>query len=496
VAELALVSWAPARRFQPSLKFVACRCVRRPLHVRRVVICSAIRGGLHGLATAINVKPFCPRGHENLPLHESCSMNCSRALLIGLGVSMTAHTALAAEPDSSARNVEISLDQARRRAELRAPEAQIASNQIREAQATRVGAGVFLPTNPRISIDGRRGLDKASKDNWGYAVGVDALFEVGGAPGARVREADARTRAARTNFDLVRLESRLGATEAYVSTALARYRAEHAREALSIADRLLGTARERLAAGAGNEVELSSADAEAAQAQAELHAAQGEERLSQMELRRLADLPLSGPLQLTSKIDTPSEAPSSAALLARAHSRQQPDIADVDARLALLTASDQRLGREAFPKVGAFGLVDSSPASPRYGVLGLSFELPFPQRNQGPRAVVAAQRHTELARRASLRRQIDLEIVHRRSVHEAARSELSVVTARAIPTAERRLALVEEGWRAGRFDVFRVTTAARDLVRLKALRLEVLHRIWAQRLTLERLTGVFDHDQQ
>jgi outer membrane protein TolC len=55
--------------------------------------------------------------------------------------------------------------------------------------------------------------------------------------------------------------------------------------------------------------------------------------------------------------------------------------------------------------------------------------------------------------------------------------------------AERTLALVETGWRSGRFDIFRVTTAARDVARVRSLRLDALEAAWLDRIALERATG-------
>jgi outer membrane protein TolC len=48
---------------------------------------------------------------------------------------------------------------------------------------------------------------------------------------------------------------------------------------------------------------------------------------------------------------------------------------------------------------------------------------------------------------------------------------------------------VEIGWRAGRFDVFRVASAARDVARARTLRLDALEAAWLGRVELERTTG-------
>jgi outer membrane protein TolC len=59
----------------------------------------------------------------------------------------------------------------------------------------------------------------------------------------------------------------------------------------------------------------------------------------------------------------------------------------------------------------------------------------------------------------------------------------------AIPEARKALALVEAGWRAGKFDVFRVNAAARDVVRLGQARIDVLGAAWREHVAMQRLAG-------
>ncbi len=365
---------------------------------------------------------------------------------------------------------------------------------IREAEATRVGAGIILPVNPRLQFDVRPGLNQGTGGDLGYGAMLDLLFEVTGAGGARVRESEHRTAVAQAQGALTTLEARLAATEAYVSTALARKQLKYAEDARSIAERLVTVAKERMNVGAGSEVELSTALAELAERRSDVHAAESSEALHQMALRLLADLPVDQPMTLASPIDAVSTPPESTVLAEQAR-QNRPDLKLIDARIALLQASDERLRKEAHPRLGVYGGLDAAPASPTFAYTGLAVELPVAQRNQGPRAVAAAQVRTELEVAELLLRRIDMELRHRRVAHEAARSELAVLVDEGIPVAERRLALVEEGWRSGRFDVFKVQAAADDVVRLKALRLDVLQRLWRERLALERLVGGFPDEE-
>jgi cobalt-zinc-cadmium efflux system outer membrane protein len=377
---------------------------------------------------------------------------------------------------------------------VRAPEVSLSLGRVRAAEATRVGADIRVPVNPRLSVDARPGLDASSRGKLGWSSTLDLLMEVGDVPGSRLREADQRTRVARADAGVTRLEARLRATALYVGVQLGELRLQHARETSALAERLLVAARERVGAGAASDIDLTSASAELAERRAQLRDATADRAQAEGELRLLLALPPAAPLRLTSAVDTPDAPPPLEQLLALARDRH-PDLGAIEARLGLLASSDERLRKEARPKVGVFGSVDASPASPMFGVFGLSVELPIFQRAQGPRAVVAAERQVELDRLEATRRHIDQML---RSLHlalDARLGELQVLARDGIPAAEERLRLVEQGWRAGRFDVFRLIAAAQDLARLRSMRLEVLERLWHDRLTLERLTGGWTNDR-
>src|SRR5689334_19945144 len=62
--------------------------------------------------------------------------------------------------ETGAEHVALSLPEAIRRAMAQAPEVVAAQNNIRQAEARRVGAGVIMPVNPRLSVDARPTLYK------------------------------------------------------------------------------------------------------------------------------------------------------------------------------------------------------------------------------------------------------------------------------------------------------------------------------------------------
>jgi outer membrane protein TolC len=194
-------------------------------------------------------------------------------------------------------------------AEGAAPELRLADARIREADATKVGANIRLPVNPRLSFDGRPGLDRATRGQVGYASSLDFLFELGNVPASRLREASARTDLAQAEAAQDRLSVRARALQAYTGTRLAVLRIEQVAEAIAIAERILAATRDRLAAGAGSDIEVTSAQIEASLLRGDLHRARGDHTRVEMELRRLLGLSAAAPLELTSAVDRPAPTP-------------------------------------------------------------------------------------------------------------------------------------------------------------------------------------------
>jgi outer membrane protein TolC len=89
-------------------------------------------------------------------------------------------------------------------------------------------------------------------------------------------------------------------------------------------------------------------------------------------------------------------------------------------------------------------------------------------------------------------RRVVREVIAARTAYEIGRAELRYLTGEALPEAQRALDLVATGWRSGRFDIFRVTTAARDFARLLGLRLDALEAVWLERVALDYAVGGFE----
>ena len=392
-------------------------------------------------------------------------------------------------PSSSApERVAISLPEAMQRAMARAPEVIQSQHAIRQAEARRVGAGIIMPVNPRFAVEARPPVSGGTYRDTGYGAMLDLLFEPGGAPAARVREAERDADVARADFGLDRIGARLRAFTSYVRTQVAELRIAEARSAMEISRRVLSAAERRVASGAASELEATQAELDLALLQAAEASFIRERDAHLMDLRDVLDLGATVAVDLTSPIDEPPRLAEAQVYVSRALQRH-PLLAALQARVHLLDSTEVRLEREIFPRVGVYTGIDAAPISPIFGQLGLSIELPFPQRNQGPRAVTARAREGVRARIELEARRLTREVVAAWNAYEARRLELERITQRAMPAAARTLAFAEAGWQAGRFDLFRLLTAARDALRLRANRIDVLEAAWIARIELERAVG-------
>jgi cobalt-zinc-cadmium efflux system outer membrane protein len=385
--------------------------------------------------------------------------------------------------------VALSLPEAIRRAITQAPEVITAQNNIRQAEARRVGAGVIMPVNPRVSVDARSSIyNGGTIRDTGYGAMVDTLFDVGGAPGARITEAEREADVARADFVFDRAQARLRAFAAYVQTQIAELRIAEARSALEISRRVLAAAQRRVTAGAASDLEAASAELDVALLQASEASFIRERDAHLMDLRDVLDLGATVAVDLTSPVEEPPRLAEARVYVDRALQRH-PTLAALHARVNHLDSTERRLEREVFPRVGVYAGVDAAPLSPVYGLLGLSVELPIAQRNQGPRAVTARTREGISTRLELEARRLSRQVVAAWNAYEARRQELERLTQSAMPAAARTLSFAEAGWQAGRFDLFRLLTAARDALRLRANRIDVLEAAWIARIELERAVG-------
>jgi cobalt-zinc-cadmium efflux system outer membrane protein len=408
------------------------------------------------------------------------------AVVHAIAMSIAASSLARAE---SPERLSLSLKDALERASSAAPEVAVGESTVREAEARRVGAGIVLPVNPRLSVDARPTVARTTTHETGYGAMLDLFFEPGGAPAARVREAERGATVARADLAVDRNEARLRAFTAYVRTQIAELRIAEARSALQVSSRVLAAAERRLSAGAASELEQTSAQLDVALLRASEASATTERNASLMELRDTLDLGPTVALDLTSALSEPP-ALGDAERYVDAALHRHPALAALSARGELLSATQSRLERELFPRVGLYGGLDAAPLSPMFAVIGVSIELPVAQRNQTARAWTLRAREGLTLRMEIEGHRLVRRVVAAYDACEARRVELAHLTEQALPAAARTLSLAEAGWQAGRFDLFRLLTATRDALRVRSHRVDALEAVWISYIELQRAAGV------
>jgi cobalt-zinc-cadmium efflux system outer membrane protein len=252
---------------------------------------------------------------------------------------------------------------------------------------------------------------------------------------------------------------------------------------------VLAAAERRLSAGAASELEQTSAQLDVALLRASEASATTERNASLMDLRDTLDLGPTVALDLTSALAEPP-ALGNAERYVDAALHRHPALAALSARGELLSATQSRLERELFPRVGLYGGLDAAPLSPMFGIIGISIELPIAQRNQTARAWTLRAREGLTLRMELEGHRLVRRVVAAYDACEARRVELAHLTEQALPAAARTLSLAEAGWQAGRFDLFRLLTATRDALRVRSHRVDALEAVWISYIELQRAAGV------
>lgn len=298
------------------------------------------------------------------------------------------------------------------------------------------------------------------------------------------REAEARLLAARND---VRAEAR----QAYAETATADAAVRVAEESAATAGELVERVQARVAAHAATALDLTLSASQYAEAEANLARARRSLVEAQDRFRQVLDLTPDSALAL-SPLDAPrlpSELTIEQAIAQALGSRKE--LAAWSASRARWRSADSRLRAEAVaPVTAALEGERQGNATPRQTIgASVGMELPILQRNQGERAVArgeakAAGVERELAEHAIAR---EVATAYRRL--DAALAELAALDQKALPAAERTLAMVRTLLDSGAVDYFRLLTARSNAYALRSRRVDALREAWLCRIALERALG-------
>jgi cobalt-zinc-cadmium efflux system outer membrane protein len=369
------------------------------------------------------------------------------------------------------------------------PELEPFAWQVRADEARRLQAG--LRPNPKADLFVEDTLGTGQFRGGRRAqitLQLSQLIELGGKRAARIGVAVRAHDAARSEYELKRVEVLADATERFISVLERQDILELARRATGLSEATVQTVQRRVQAGAGSNLEAKKARIALARARiavedavhglavarAQLAAAWGSSapRFERADGDLFARRPMPTFADLASRISTSPEILRSAsernlrkAELALASARRTPDVT-----LAAGPRRHQGPGEEAF-------------------VFGVVVPLPLFDRNQGGFAEAkalagktdAAARATEVRLHAALFG-LHQELLHAGHVLDAIQKEI-------LPDAEESLAISRQGFTQGRFSYLELLDAQRTFSDVKREHLAAAASYHRFILIIERLIG-------
>lgn len=385
----------------------------------------------------------------------------------------------------------LTLDEAIARAEE-------ASGLVRRTRAERdvvaardVGASLLLPANPVVagSAGPRREDDPGGRlAGTSYALRLEQMVEVAGQRGTRRAEVARAVEAARWREAVARAEVRARVRAAYVGVQLAEAQSQAARRRVGLVQQLVDGVQTRVETGAGSSVDLQLARVERGRAVRERLTAELAKASALAELRVLVGLHAERPVEVTAAIGQPAPAAPLDALLVRARA-QRAELKVLAASHDEVDATVVRLRREAIPSPTLFLDLQRDLPGQLYVGGGVALPLPAWRRNQGDLAVARANRARLDTDTEATEREIDAEVA---TAYHGLAANLQIVDTlehEVLPAAEAAVELTTQGWRAGKFDLFRVIQASREASEARRNQLESLGALWHAAIAVDRATG-------
>lgn len=391
--------------------------------------------------------------------------------------------------------VSLSFSEALQRAESSAPILVRSQREMEQVNAKRVQAGLWFTQNPYFTFMGGYRRETTSTPigtGFQYQVHLEQSLEPFGQRSARLSLASAQKEVAEALFEQARLDTRAQVLAAYVRSVLLLEQVHVSQRRESLAQQLLDSARIRRDVGAASDVEVNLARIEIGRVSADLAEAEVMQRRQFSELRVLCGIAGSSIVELVGLPSMPFhvEAAMDAELLRALSIQHRPEISTLKKKQQVLKAERIKLTREAAPlMMTAIDVQRDLPGQIFYGgTLGLT--LPIWNRNQGPLASLAAEEHTLHSEQKLLLVRIENEVMLARSKLLLLRDRVSNFQKDILPPAEQNVELLRRGWQAGKFDLFRVISASRELTEARIHFLTLQRELWEAAIELDRAVGI------
>jgi len=389
--------------------------------------------------------------------------------------------------------VTLDIDQAARRAAEVSPVVRRARADRGAAEARRVEADILFPSNPAVLVGAgptRTPLPGEIDTAVGAIAHVEQTVELSGQRAARRAEVSRGIEGASLRETLAMVEAQARGRGAYVAALLAGAQLDSARRREELAAQLEASVRARVDSGAASEIELRLATLERSRVARDRVAATQVQGDAQAELLALLGYAPETRLTLITPLappTTPVPSPPEALALA---AQRRADLQALDARRSELDATLLRLGREALPSPTLFVDLERDRPGELFVRAGIGVPLPLWRRRQGEAALVRAEQARVDVERAVSARAVALEVDHALRAVALRGEQVRLDREEVVPAAEAALDLLTQGWRAGKFDLFRVIQASREAGEAHRRALEDLGLLWEARIELSRAMGM------
>jgi cobalt-zinc-cadmium efflux system outer membrane protein len=385
----------------------------------------------------------------------------------------------------------LTLQDALARAEAASPLLRRARAERQAVAAREVGASLLLPANPLVMAGAGPRREGPSGDQRGlqYFVHAEQTVEVAGQRGTRREVVRRAVHTADLREQVARAETRARVRSAYVAAQLALSRVDAAVQRERLVTQLLEAVRARVAGGASSNVDLELArlergSAARARVDATLAATDAFARL-----RLLVGLPPAHPMTLSPGTSGPPPRSGELTALIERARQQRAELAALVSSRDEIDAEIVRLRREAIPSPTLFVEVQRDLPGQIFVGGGLALPIPVWRRNQGELALARAERTRFEEEHLLVERDVALEVERSFRAENAQREMAELMDREVLPAAEGAVTLMTEGWRAGKFDLFRLLQTARDASAARHLYLETLGLLWESTIALDRAVG-------
>jgi cobalt-zinc-cadmium efflux system outer membrane protein len=382
----------------------------------------------------------------------------------------------------------LSLAEALARAESASPLVRRASAERVAVAAREVGASILFPTNPIVSgaAGPRREGDRRGTE---FLLHAEQTVEIGGQRAARRAVVSRAVETADLRLAVARAETRARLRAAYVAAQLAQAQVEAAAERERLMNAIYDAVKSRVASGASSNVDLELARFERGVAARDKAGASLAAADLLARLRVAVGFAPGQPLAVFPEIAVPPQRETELPALLAVAEQRRAELAVLRASGAELDADLTRLHREAIPSLTLFADFERDLPGQAYLGGGVAIPLPLWRRQQGEIALAQAERARLDEERALEERQVALEVERAFQSVNAQAGIVEQLDRDVVPAAEASVRLLTEGWRAGKFDLFRVLQTSRDASEARRLYLETLGALWDASIALDRAVG-------